>query len=165
MKTIGLWCVLLAAGAVAYAQAGAGKIVRVDPAVNQIVPASAQIEKLAGGFGFTEGPVWMPGGYLLFSDIPNNVINKWTPNGKAVLFRKPSGYDGAGAPAGAFIGSNSALVSPVTIGEGAYVATGSVITENVPEDALVFGRARQVIKEKRAKALREKAAAGKKKGS
>ncbi|MEA2984611.1 MAG: bifunctional UDP-N-acetylglucosamine pyrophosphorylase / glucosamine-phosphate N-acetyltransferase [Alphaproteobacteria bacterium] len=63
---------------------------------------------------------------------------------------------------GAFIGSNSALVSPVKIGEGAYVATGSVITDDVPADALVFGRARQVIKENRAKALREKAAAGKK---
>jgi len=66
---------------------------------------------------------------------------------------------------GAFVGSNSALVSPVKIGEGAYVATGSVITEDVPADALVFGRARQVIKENRAKALRAKAAAGKKKGN
>ena len=65
---------------------------------------------------------------------------------------------------GAFIGSNSALVSPVKIGEGAYVATGSVITDDVPADALVFGRARQVVKENRAKSLREKAAAGKKKG-
>lgn len=65
---------------------------------------------------------------------------------------------------GAFIGSNSALVSPVKIGKGAYVATGSVITDDVPADALVFGRARQVIKENRAKALRAKAAAGKKKG-
>jgi bifunctional UDP-N-acetylglucosamine pyrophosphorylase/glucosamine-1-phosphate N-acetyltransferase len=64
---------------------------------------------------------------------------------------------------GAFIGSNSALVSPVKIGEGAYVATGSVITDDVPADALVFGRARQVVKENRAKALRAKAAAGKKK--
>jgi len=64
---------------------------------------------------------------------------------------------------GVFIGSNSALVSPVTIGDGAYVATGSVITENVPADALVFGRARQVVKENRAAALRKKAAAGKKK--
>jgi bifunctional UDP-N-acetylglucosamine pyrophosphorylase / glucosamine-1-phosphate N-acetyltransferase len=64
---------------------------------------------------------------------------------------------------GAFVGSNSALVSPVKIGEGAYVATGSVITEDVPADALVFGRARQVIKENRAKDLRAKAAAGKKK--
>jgi bifunctional UDP-N-acetylglucosamine pyrophosphorylase/glucosamine-1-phosphate N-acetyltransferase len=63
---------------------------------------------------------------------------------------------------GAFIGSNSALVSPVSIGDGAYVATGSVITENVPGDALAFGRARQVVKENRAAALRNKAAPGKK---
>ncbi len=45
--------------------------------------------------------------------------------------------------AGAFIGSNSALVAPVKIGDGAYVASGSVITEDVPDDALAFGRARQ----------------------
>ena len=46
----------------------------------------------------------------------------------------------------AFIGSNSALVAPVKIGDGAYVASGSVITEDVPPDALAFGRARQVNK-------------------
>ena len=50
----------------------------------------------------------------------------------------------------AFIGSNSALVAPVTIGDGAYVASGSVITEDVPGDALAFGRARQVNKPGRA---------------
>jgi bifunctional UDP-N-acetylglucosamine pyrophosphorylase/glucosamine-1-phosphate N-acetyltransferase len=48
---------------------------------------------------------------------------------------------------GAFIGSNSALVAPVTIGEGAYVASGSVITEDVPPDALAIGRGRQAVKE------------------
>jgi bifunctional UDP-N-acetylglucosamine pyrophosphorylase/glucosamine-1-phosphate N-acetyltransferase len=47
---------------------------------------------------------------------------------------------------GAFIGSNSALVAPVTIGDGAYVASGSVITDEVEADALAFGRARQVNK-------------------
>ncbi len=46
----------------------------------------------------------------------------------------------------AFIGSNSALVAPVTVGRGAYVGTGSVITEDVPDDALAIGRGRQVIK-------------------
>lgn len=45
-----------------------------------------------------------------------------------------------------FIGSDSALVAPVVIGEGAYVAAGSIITENVPADALAVGRARQVNK-------------------
>jgi bifunctional UDP-N-acetylglucosamine pyrophosphorylase/glucosamine-1-phosphate N-acetyltransferase len=46
-----------------------------------------------------------------------------------------------------FIGSNSSLVAPVTIGEGALTASGSVITENVPAGAAAFGRARQVTKE------------------
>ena len=48
---------------------------------------------------------------------------------------------------GAFIGSNATLVAPVTIGEDAYVAAGSAITEDVPASGLAFGRARQVNKE------------------
>jgi len=76
-------------------------------------------------------------------------------------------YDGYGKHrteigAGAFIGSNSALVAPVTIGDGAYVASGSVITENVPGDAIAFGRARQVTKEGRGKILRERLLAARK---
>jgi bifunctional UDP-N-acetylglucosamine pyrophosphorylase / glucosamine-1-phosphate N-acetyltransferase len=47
---------------------------------------------------------------------------------------------------GAFIGSNSALVAPVTIGDGAFVGSGSIITEDVAPDALALGRARQVEK-------------------
>jgi bifunctional UDP-N-acetylglucosamine pyrophosphorylase/glucosamine-1-phosphate N-acetyltransferase len=48
--------------------------------------------------------------------------------------------------AGAFIGSNSTLVAPVTVGEGAYVGAGSAVTEDVPAGALALGRARQVMK-------------------
>lgn len=59
----------------------------------------------------------------------------------------------------AFIGSNSSLVAPVTIGDGAYIASGSVITADVPLDALAFGRARQEIKPERARLLRERALA------
>ena len=47
---------------------------------------------------------------------------------------------------GAFIGSDSTLVAPVTVGAGAYVAAGSSITEDVPEGALALGRSRQVTK-------------------
>ncbi len=77
-------------------------------------------------------------------------------------------YDGAAKHhtdigKGAFIGSNSALVAPVKIGDGAYVATGSVITHEVPPDALAIGRSRQVIKENRAARLRGLKAAAKKK--
>jgi bifunctional UDP-N-acetylglucosamine pyrophosphorylase / glucosamine-1-phosphate N-acetyltransferase len=55
-----------------------------------------------------------------------------------------------------FVGSNSALVAPVTIGEGAYVATGSVVTHDVPADALAIARSRQVVKENRASRLRSR---------
>ncbi|MBN9053400.1 MAG: bifunctional UDP-N-acetylglucosamine diphosphorylase/glucosamine-1-phosphate N-acetyltransferase GlmU, partial [Rhizobiales bacterium] len=56
--------------------------------------------------------------------------------------------------ADAFIGSNSALVAPVSIGDGAYIASGSVITADVPDDAVAFGRARQENKEGRAALIR-----------
>jgi gluconolactonase len=66
-------------------------IVTLDPAFSRIVPAGAQIEKLAGGFTSTEGPVWDPAGFLLFSDRFNgNAIMKWTPDGRVTTFRKPS---------------------------------------------------------------------------
>ena len=60
-----------------------------------------------------------------------------------------------------FIGSNASLVAPVTIGNGAYTASGSVITEDVPADALAIGRAHQVNKPGYAPRLREKALARK----
>jgi bifunctional UDP-N-acetylglucosamine pyrophosphorylase / glucosamine-1-phosphate N-acetyltransferase len=59
----------------------------------------------------------------------------------------------------AFVGSNSTLVAPLEIGDGAYLAAGSVITEPVPSDALALGRARQVIKPEWA-AKRNRAAKG-----
>ena len=55
----------------------------------------------------------------------------------------------------AFIGSNTSLVAPVRIGRGAIVAAGSAITQEVPPDALAFGRAQQVNKEGRAAELRK----------
>ena len=95
MKTL-IRCLLAAmlAGAPLWAQ-GAGSIERLDPALDAIVPAGAKIEKLAGGFKFTEGPIWIHEGYLLFADIPNNAIMKWTPDGKVTVFKKPCGYRGA----------------------------------------------------------------------
>jgi len=71
-----------------------GTIVRKDPSLDEIVPASATIEKIAEGFQFTEGPVWHPDGYLLFSDPNNNVIYRWTPDGQVSIYRTKSGYKG-----------------------------------------------------------------------
>jgi bifunctional UDP-N-acetylglucosamine pyrophosphorylase/glucosamine-1-phosphate N-acetyltransferase len=77
-------------------------------------------------------------------------------------------YDGAAKHRtdigkGAFIGSNSALVAPVSVGDGAYIGSGSVITSNVPADALAIGRGRQTVKEGWAKRLRDFKSLGKRK--
>jgi len=64
---------------------------------------------------------------------------------------------------GAFIGSNSSLVAPVKIGDGAYVGCGSVVTKNVPADALAVTRGEQTVKEGWAKRLRQSKGEGKKK--
>ena len=63
----------------------------------------------------------------------------------------------------AFIGSNSALVAPVKIGDGAYIGSGSVVTKNVPADALALTRAEQTVKQGWAKRLRGRTGARKKK--
>jgi gluconolactonase len=87
------------------AQQGVGSIVRSNPALDKLVSPGTKIEKLQGGFGFVEGPVWVRGGkYLLFSDLPNNAIMKWSPEHGASVFRRPI-FTG-GYPEGVQIGSN-----------------------------------------------------------
>jgi gluconolactonase len=72
------------------------EVVRVDPTIDAIVGPNPKIFKLAEGFRFTEGPVWVRnGGYLLFSDPNSNVIYKYTKEGELSVFRQPSGYSGA----------------------------------------------------------------------
>ena len=76
----------------------AGQIVKLDPALDAIVPPGVRVEKVADGFGFLEGPVWVHStslGYLLFSDIPANVIDKWSPGGEASVFLEKSGFTGS----------------------------------------------------------------------
>jgi len=71
------------------------RIVRKDPALDAIVAPDAKIEKLAGGFQFTEGPVWVrDGGYLLFSDPNNNLIYRWSEDEGVSIYRTHSGYSG-----------------------------------------------------------------------
>ncbi len=71
-------------------------IVRLDPALDDIVDHDATIEKIAGGFQFTEGPLWVrDGNYLLFSDPNANTIYRWSPDGQVSVFRTKSGYTGA----------------------------------------------------------------------
>lgn len=75
------------------------EIIQVDPALDAIVSSDAKLEKLAGGFLFTEGPVWVPAttttsGYLLFSDPNANTIYRWSPEGQVSVFRTKSGFSG-----------------------------------------------------------------------
>jgi gluconolactonase len=75
-------------------------VVRLDPALDDVVPKGAKLEKVGGDFIFTEGPVWVRkgrGGYLLFSDIPANVIRQWNPDGKLSVFLEHSGFTGTDA--------------------------------------------------------------------
>jgi gluconolactonase len=89
--TIRLLCVLCLALALrlsASAQAP-GSVVRIDPALDAIVPAGAMVETLKEGFGFINGMLWVRdgnAGYLLVSDIPANVIHKWTPPATMTMF-------------------------------------------------------------------------------
>lgn len=55
-----------------------------------VLAEGATVEKVAGDFGFTEGPVWHRDGYLLFTDIPRNRIMKWHPTEGVSIFREPS---------------------------------------------------------------------------
>ena len=70
------------------------EVVRLDPAIDALVPPNPKIFKLAEGFIFTEGPVWNKEGYLLFSDPNANTIYKYGPDGKLSVFKKHSGYSG-----------------------------------------------------------------------
>src|SRR3984893_6828060 len=88
---------LLTTGFASAQSAGDKAVVRLDPALDALVSPDAKVELVKGGFGFTEGPVWVQkkGGYLLFTDIPGNVIYKLTPqDGQASVFLYNAGFNG-----------------------------------------------------------------------
>ncbi len=65
-------------------------VVANNPKVYDLVASSVQVEQLATGFTFTEGPVWHPDGYLLFSDMPMDVRRKWSEADGIVEVMKPA---------------------------------------------------------------------------
>lgn len=86
-----------------------GVIERKDPAFDALIPKDTIIEILAGGFDWSEGPVWVKekaGDHLLFSDIPKNMIWKWSAKDGLKEFLKPSGYTGKDKFTGKEPGSN-----------------------------------------------------------
>ena len=91
-----------------------GEVVRLDPALDTLIPKDAKIEVLSSGFVWSEGPVWVKddqGGHLLFSDIPRNSVMIWREGVGAKLFLKPSGYTGA-TDYGNEPGCNGLLLDP-----------------------------------------------------
>src|SRR5262250_167121 len=83
------------------------EIQRLDPIVNQLVPANAKAERVATGFDkWTEGPVWTPAGTLLFAVIPANLIEQWSEEKGAQVFMERSGYTGSEPYGGPEPGSN-----------------------------------------------------------
>ena len=74
-----------------------GEVVYQDARLEKLIPKGTPIEVLATGFVWSEGPVWIKNGnYLLFSDVPQNVIYKWTEREGLTEYLKPSGYTGHG---------------------------------------------------------------------
>ncbi|MBL7744669.1 MAG: SMP-30/gluconolactonase/LRE family protein [Chitinophagaceae bacterium] len=73
-----------------------GKIFTIDEKLNSVITPGTRIDKVADGFSFTEGPVWHPDGYLLFSDPNTNTIYCYHPkNHNVTVYMSHSGYTGA----------------------------------------------------------------------
>lgn len=91
-----------------------GRIEVLSPEMEKYVDASTKIEVLAGGFTWSEGPLWVPddgGGHLLFSDIPRNSVYRWSSARGVELFMRPSGYTGV-SYYGLEPGSNGLTLDP-----------------------------------------------------
>lgn len=72
-----------------------GKISKYDDRLDDLISADAKIEVIASGFDWTEGPAWnKEGAFLVFSDIPRNVVMKWTETEGLSEFLRPAGYTG-----------------------------------------------------------------------
>jgi gluconolactonase len=85
----------VACGGSAVGTAQVGSITRFDPELDALVDPASPIEVIASGYRWAEGPVWVrQGGYLLFSDVPANVVHRWRRGEGARPFLRPSGLAG-----------------------------------------------------------------------
>ncbi len=103
--------VALSVAVFAEAPKSIGSIESFDPEFKKLVPATAKIEVLAAGFEWSEGPVWIAKDRsLLFSDIPNNRINRWREGEGISVFMEPSGYTGEEPFTGLEPGTNGLML-------------------------------------------------------
>jgi gluconolactonase len=117
---------LIAAAALAVAVATAapaqppyahvGRIERLAPGLDALIDPGAPLEKLAEGFRWSEGPVWIGAGgrngYLLFSDVPANRMYRWSAEGGLTVFMDPSGHPGPDTSAFREPGTNGLIRGP-----------------------------------------------------
>lgn len=83
-----------------------------DERFHDLIAPDAQLEILAEGFGWSEGPVWISeGDYLLFNDIPNNTMYRWDETDGLSIFMRPAGYSGS-TPQGREMGANGLMLHP-----------------------------------------------------
>ena len=88
-----------------------GSVLRLDPAMDQVIPKGALPEIIADGFVWSEGPLWLPDqDILIFSDVPQNSIFQWSEKDGLKLYLKPSGYTSE-IPRGGETGSNGLLLN------------------------------------------------------
>jgi gluconolactonase len=88
-----------------------GSIERIDPALDLIISSNATPEVITDSFAWSEGPLWIDSKkMLLFSDIPNNTVYKWTDEGGKEIYLKPSGYTSS-VQRGGEVGSNALVLS------------------------------------------------------
>ena len=83
----------------------------IDPSLSELLDVNGKVEIIAEGFDWSEGPVWVEGVGLLFSDIPPNKIYKWSENEGSSLYLTPSGYTDS-VTRGGEVGSNGLLLDP-----------------------------------------------------
>jgi gluconolactonase len=129
-RSIILLLILIPALTIAQAQ-NWNFVARLNPLLDDIVPVDAKVEKLVDNFGFLEGPVWVrKGGFLLFSDIPANVIFKFSPeDGKAAVAVPYSGFTGA---------DSSGAGMQLNNGHGTVTLLGSNAVTLDPQGRIVY---------------------------
>jgi gluconolactonase len=98
VQILAAFCIMALTGLAHAQEQHAAAVQRLDPALDALIAPDAKLELVKTGFGFTEGALWVPrgdSGYLLFSDIPANVIYMWNPlDDEVSVYLDRSGYTG-----------------------------------------------------------------------
>ena len=101
VKVSGFIAIILIAVSCQPSTVKVGSIERIDPTLDEIISPDAFVEKIAEGFDWSEGPVWVESQkMLLFTDVPKNIIYQWTEQEGAKVYLTPSGFTGSGFGSG-----------------------------------------------------------------